>query len=388
MSTAVQPLDVERAVRERYGDAAQEREAALCCPIDYDPRYLAAIPPEVLDRDYGCGDPSRYVRPGDTVLDLGSGGGKICFIASQIVGVEGRVIGVDVNEEMLALARDAAPAVAARVGYANVEFLRGRIQDLALPLDGLDEWLGAHPVRSAADLARLEEVAARLRREQPLVPDASVDLVVSNCVLNLVRAEQKEQLIGEIFRVLRRGGRIAISDIVSDEPVPEALRNDPVLWSGCVSGAFQESELLHVLERAGFYGIAVDVWNAEPFQVVDGIEFRSVTVTATKGKEGPCYEANQAVIYRGPWSEVKDDDGHVLRRGERVAVCAKTYEILTRDPYADCVIPVPGRTPIPEAERALFDCSRTALRDPRETKGEAYRLTTTASEGCEPGGCC
>jgi SAM-dependent methyltransferase len=389
MSTAAaQPLDVERAVRERYGDAAQEREAALCCPIDYDPRYLAAIPPEVLDRDYGCGDPSRYVRPGDTVLDLGSGGGKICFIASQIAGVEGRVIGVDMNEEMLALARDAAPAVAARVGYANVEFLRGRIQDLALPLDRLDEWLGAHPVRSAADLARLEEVAARLRREEPLVPDASVDLVVSNCVLNLVRAEQKEQLIGEIFRVLRRGGRIAISDIVSDEPVPEALRNDPVLWSGCVSGAFQESELLQVLERAGFYGIAVDVWNEEPFQVVDGIEFRSVTVTATRGKEGPCYEANQPVIYRGPWSEVKDDDGHVLRRGERVAVCAKTYEILTRDPYGGCVIPVPGRTPIPEAERALFDCSRAALRDPRETKGEAYRLTTTASEGCEPGGCC
>jgi SAM-dependent methyltransferase len=295
---------------------------------------------------------------------------------------------VDVNEEMLALARGAAAEVAARVGYANVEFLRGRIQDLALPLDRLDEWLHAHPVRSAADLPRLDEVAARLRREEPLVPDASVDLVVSNCVLNLVHAEQKQQLIGEIFRVLRRGGRIAISDIVSDEPVPEALRNDPELWSGCVSGAFQEGELLHVLERAGFYGIAVDVWNEEPFQVVDGIEFRSVTVTATRGKEGPCYEANQAVIYRGPWSEVKDDDGHVLRRGERVAVCAKTYEILTRDPYAACVIPVPGRTPIPEAERALFDCSRAALRDPRETKGEAYRLTTTASEGCEPGGCC
>ena len=98
-------LDVERAVGDRYAAAANERETALCCPIDYDPRYLKAIPEEVLERDYGCGDPSRYVRPGDTVLDLGSGGGKICFIAAQIAGKEGRVIGVDMNDEMLGLAR-------------------------------------------------------------------------------------------------------------------------------------------------------------------------------------------------------------------------------------------------------------------------------------------
>lgn len=389
-----QPQDrprVEQAVRARYGAAARDREAALCCPVDYDPRYLEVIPREVIERDYGCGDPSRHVRPGDTVLDLGSGGGKICFIASQVAGPGGRVIGVDANDEMLDLARRSAPGVAARTGFANVEFLRGRIQDLALPLDALDAWLAAHPVKHSSDLEALDAEAERLRRESPLVPDASVDLVVSNCVLNLVRAEDKSRLVREIHRVLRRGGRIAISDIVCDEPVPQALRDDPELWSGCVSGAFQEQELLRALEDAGFHAIAIDAWSEEPFRVVEGIVFRSVTVTARKGKEGPCREANQAVIYRGPWRQVEDDDGHVLRRGERVAVCAKTYGILTGAPYAEQLIAVPPQREVPEAERGVFDCSRPTRRHPRETKGEEYRATTEAAECCEPaadGGCC
>src|SRR5262249_12476820 len=102
---------MESAVRQRYSDAAKAREASLCCPVDYDPRYLRAIPEEVIERDYGCGDPSRHVREGDVVLDLGSGGGKICFIAAQIVGPRGRVIGIDMNDDMLALARRSAPVV-------------------------------------------------------------------------------------------------------------------------------------------------------------------------------------------------------------------------------------------------------------------------------------
>jgi ubiquinone/menaquinone biosynthesis C-methylase UbiE len=378
-------LDSDAAVRERYTAAAREREAALCCPVAYDPRYLEAIPPEVIERDYGCGDPSRHVRAGDVVLDLGSGGGKICFIAAQIVGKEGRVIGVDVNPEMLALARDAAPRVAARIGYANVELRRARIQDLALDLDAVDAWLAAHPVRSSDDLAALEAEQQRLRREAPLVPDASVDVVVSNCVLNLVREQDKRALIGEIFRVLRVGGRIALSDIVSDEPVPQRLKDDPTLWSGCISGAFQELELLRALEDTGFHGIALEDWKSEPFAVVEGIEFRSVTVTARKGKQGPCWEGGEAVIYAGPWRRVEDDDGHVLERGVRTAVCEKTYRLLTSEPYAGQTIPVPPRVPVPEGERRGFDCSRTDPRDPRETKGQAYRETRGP---CAEDGCC
>jgi arsenite methyltransferase len=380
---------VEAIVRERYARGAAGAVAELCCPVDYDPRYLAAIPAEVLERDYGCGDPSRHLRSGETVLDLGSGGGKICFIAAQVVGAGGRVIGVDMTPEMLALARGAAPAVAARLGYQNVEFRRGRIQDLRLDLDLLDAELARQPVGDAEGFLRAEALAERLRQERPLVADGSIDVVVSNCVLNLVRPELKPQLFAEIYRVLRRGGRAVISDIVSDEPVPAHLQSDPELWSGCISGALTEEGFLQAFEAAGFYGIRILERQAEPWRTVEGIEFRSLTVEAFRGKEGPCVERLQAVVYQGPFKEVLDDDGHRMERGVRYAVCDKTFQILQREPYRGHFVAVPPRLEVPAEEAAPFDCSRTTRRHPRETKGEEYRLTTEATAPCcGPDGCC
>jgi hypothetical protein len=153
-----------------------------------------------------------------------------------------------------------------------------------------------------------------------------------------------------------------------------------------VSGAYHEAELLRALGDAGFHGIAIETWADEPFRVVDGIEFRSVTITAHKGKAGPCWEGGQAVMYRGPWRQVEDDDHHVLRRGERAAVCDKTFRLLTSAPYANDIIPIAPRVPT-EGERAPFDCARTAPRHPRETKGEGYRVTTAAADCCGPDGC-
>jgi SAM-dependent methyltransferase len=298
MSSASQTTlhNPEIAVRERYSAAAKVREESLCCPVDYDPQYLRVIPPDVLERDYGCGDPSLHVSEGETVVDLGSGGGKICFIAAQIVGPKGQVIGVEMNDEMLSLARGAAPVVAERIGYANVDFRRGRIQDLALSLDLLAGWLHEHPVCEVEHLSMLEDEADRLRRKAPLIPDGSVDIVVSNCVLNLVREEDKSRVIHEAFRILKEGGRIAISDIVSDEPVPERLKADPELWSGCVSGAFQECELLHQLEEVGFDGITLAKCGTEPFAVIQDISFRAVTVTARKGNASSRGDRNVACV--------------------------------------------------------------------------------------------
>lgn len=382
-------LDAESAVRERYEKAARAVQPQLCCPVSYDPKYLEAIPQEILDKDYGCGDPSRYVREGDTVLDLGSGAGKICYIAAQIVGPRGRVIGVDFNAEMLGLAHKYQAEVSERLGYDNVIFHRARIQDLALPLDEVDAYLQANPVRSSDDLRRFEEFQSRLRQAAPLLADESVDVIISNCVLNLVREEDREHLFREMFRVLKRGGRVAISDIVSDEPVPERMKQDPELWSGCIAGAFQEAAFPAAFERAGFHGMAYDKYDEQPWKTIRGIQFRSVTVTARKGKQGPCWEHNQAVIYRGPWRKVEDDDGHVFLRGQRMAVCEKTYRLMSSEPYADQIILVPPLKPVPAGKAKRFACGQNAVRSPAETKGRRYRKTVNAAATCAPGsGCC
>jgi SAM-dependent methyltransferase len=382
--------DVEEAVRRRYSAGALEPEAKLCCPTSYDPTLLAAIPEEVLARDYGCGDPTRHLKRGETVLDLGSGSGKLCFLASQVVGPGGRVIGVDMNDDMLAVARRNAPELARRVGYANVEFRKARIQDLRLNREWLDEHLHETPVRSGADLARLDAAIAEQRRERPLVADASVDAVVSSCVLNLVRPEDKRTLFAEVFRVLRRGGRAVISDIVCDEDVPEHLQQDAELWSGCISGAFREDAFLAAFEDAGFHGITLVDRAADPWRTIEGIEFRSATVVAWKGKQGLCWDQKHAVIYRGPFRQVEDDDGHVLRRGVRTAVCEKTYRLYAAEPYRAHVELVPPRVLVPLEEAPPFPCDAKALlRHPRETKGEDFRLTTaTSGNGCAPAGKC
>jgi arsenite methyltransferase len=381
--------DHEAAVLRRYGVAAREVEACLCLPVDYDQKLLSVIPKEIIEKDYGCGDPSRYVSEGETVLDLGSGSGKACYIVSQIVGARGRVIGIDFNPPMLELARKYQKTIGDQLGYHNVEFRRGKIQDLQTNLEWVDRYLQDNPVCSVTDLARFQEFEAKMRHEHPLVADESIDVIVSNCVLNLVRPEDKNTLFAEMYRVLKRGGRVAISDIVSDEPVPEHLAQDPDLWSACVSGAFEEEELLRAFEAAKFYGIKIEEFRSEAYQTVEGIEFRAVTVTAYKGKEGPCIERNQAVIYRGPWKQVVDDDGHTLERGARAAVCEKTFQIYSKAPYQDQFILVPPRAEVPLEKAGTFDCSRDHLRHPRETKGLAYKVTQLSGRVCGPdSNCC
>ena len=319
---------------------------------------------------------------------MGSGSGKACYIISQIVGAGGKVIGVDFNPPMLELARKYQKTIGDQLGFHNVEFRRGKIQDLQTNLELVERYLQDNPVRSVADLATLEAYENRIRSEQPLIADESIDVIVSNCVLNLVRPQDKNILFAEMYRVLKVGGRIAISDIVSDEPVPEHLAEDPDLWSACVSGAFQEEDFLRAFEAAKFYGIQIEEFRSEAYQTVEGIEFRAVTLTAYKGKEGPCIERNQAVIYRGPWKQVVDDDGHTLPRGARVAVCDKTYRLYSRPPYQDQFILVPPREQVAAEEAGVFDCSRDHKRHPRETKGAEYKVTNASTGVCGPSSTC
>ncbi len=370
-------MSTKASVLERYSAGAQAVQASLCCPVNYDDALLKLLPQEIIDKDYGCGDPSRYVREGDVVLDLGSGGGKICYMAAQLVGEHGQVIGVDMNDDMLALARKYQDEMAAKLGQDRVRFCKGYIQDLALDLSALEGYLADRPVSSAADYHRLHDWIYEQRHKHPLIADASVDLVISNCVLNLVHDDEKQQMIGEIHRVLKPGGRVAIADIVSDEAVPQHLKEDPELWSGCISGAFQEQAFIQAFRDAGFMAIRLDKWDSQPWQVVEGIEFRSVTLTAVKGDGDVCLDRGHAVIYKGPFSEVRDDEGHVFPRGERMAVCERTYRQLTEGPYSQDFI---GITPPQPAEAKPWCAPPGTRRPPSETKG--------ASHGAGEGSCC
>ncbi|MFQ5429879.1 MAG: methyltransferase domain-containing protein [Phycisphaerae bacterium] len=377
-------VDIEQAVRDRYTGGAKTFEPGLCCPSSsYDERYLQVIPQEIIEKDYGCGDPTAHCREGETVLDLGSGAGKACYIMAQRVGPRGRVIGVDMNDEMLSLARKYHGEVVGRIGYDNVEFHKARIQDLRLDIDRVDARLREHPVRTAADLDEFNAFTRRIAETAPVIADDSIDLIVSNCVLNLVRPEEKKQLFAEMFRVLRRGGRAVISDIVSDEDIPESMQRDETLWSGCISGAFREDGFLRAFEDAGFHGISILRYDEQPWQTIGGIEFRSVTVCAYKGKHGPCFEHNQAVLYKGPFSAVHDDDGHRYPRGVRIAVCRKTFDLLRTGPYQEQFVFVEPRVPVAPDAAEPFDCKRAVVRSPKETKGAAYDATSE-----EPASCC
>jgi arsenite methyltransferase len=216
-------------VRKHYAKVADTDGACGCGPgccspkeaasleLGYSQHDLASVP-EGSDMGLGCGTPLRFaeLRDGETVLDLGSGGGLDCFLAAKQVGSRGKVIGVDMTPEMLAKAR----ANAARLAAANVEFRLGEIERLPLP-------------------------------------DRSVDVIVSNCVINL--SPDQAGVFREAFRVLRPAGRLAISDIVASAPLPAALRDDPAALSGCLAGAPPMGELRTMLEQAGFTDVRIEL---------------------------------------------------------------------------------------------------------------------------------
>jgi ubiquinone/menaquinone biosynthesis C-methylase UbiE len=369
----------EHSVLKRYSEGAQDRQPDLCCPVDYDSSLLALLPQEIIDKDYGCGDPSRYVREGDVVLDLGAGSGKICYMAAQIVGKTGQVIGLDMNDDMLALARKYQSEMVSKLGGDRVKFVKGLIQDLTVDLTAIDKHLGEYPVTDSASLTHLQSWQVNQSEQMPLIKDNSIDLVVSNCVLNLVQDSEKNKMINEIFRVVKPGGRVAISDIISDEHVPAHLKADPTLWSGCVSGALQEEEMLIAFVNAGFVAVSYDKWESEPWQVVEGIEFRSATITGIKPKDEPCLDVGHAVIYRGPYSEVYDDEGHIYPRGQRIATCQRSYELLMQSVYRDDFIGISPEKLKPEVN---WCAPPGTLRPASETKGSIHNSAASNTACC------
>jgi SAM-dependent methyltransferase len=260
-------------VRDKYGKAALGVTDGGCCgggcgdPITsglYADDDAAAVPEEALRSSLGCGNPTALLglREGETVLDLGSGGGIDVLLSAKRVGPTGKVYGVDMTDEMLALAR----ANQERAGATNVEFLKGDIESLPLP-------------------------------------DQSVDVVISNCVINL--ASDKSKVLREAFRVLKPGGRFAVSDVVVRGEVPDEIRRSVELWVGCVAGALEESDYQSRLEQAGFREIDIEPWrvydvnDARQFLENAGLDpalvasaangkFASAFIRATRPLEKPC----------------------------------------------------------------------------------------------------
>jgi arsenite methyltransferase len=222
-------------IKTRYGQAAlqaQKQERRSCCgtgtvlqagqldPITgnlYSDREAATLPHDAVAASLGCGNPTALaqIAPGETVLDLGSGGGIDVLLSAQRVGPMGKVYGLDMTDEMLALAR----ANQAKAGVTNVEFLKGDIEHIPLP-------------------------------------DNSIDLIISNCVINL--SPDKDLVLAEAFRVLKPGGRLAMSDIVVRGEIPQEIQRNIELWAGCVAGALEEKEYLSKLERAGFERVSIE----------------------------------------------------------------------------------------------------------------------------------
>lgn len=240
---------VTKTVKKKFSKAAHAPVADYYCPTGYDPKDLAHIPSEVLDVSYGCGNPAALasIKAGETIVDLGAGGGIDCFIAAKKLGKNGRVIGIDLTDEMVAKARESAKKVGEALGYHNVEFRSGNIMELP-------------------------------------VEDNSVDLVISNCVINLT--EDKTKVMDEIFRILKPGGRFIISDIVSDKPVPGYLKRDKEMWNACLSGALTDKRFKEAAESAGFPNVTLK--QNYLYKKVEFIQFYSITMKGSKPKAVSC----------------------------------------------------------------------------------------------------
>lgn len=283
------------SVRQFYGSAADNPKENLCCPTSYPVEDTSHIPQEVIDRFYGCGSPVSLaeLKQGETVVDLGSGAGIDCFIASRKVGYTGSVIGVDMTDEMLTVANAAIPQVSSSLGFSNVEFRKGYLESIP-------------------------------------VEDKSADLITSNCVINL--SADKRKVFSEMIRILRDHGRIVVSDIVSSQPLPDTMREDRQLLGECIAGALTEEKFLFYLEQVGFYGL--EILSKTHWKTIENIDFSSITVRGYRfEKQAGCVYTGQRAFYHGPFKVIIDEEGHVFPRNQAIEVCTDTASKLSQSPY-------------------------------------------------------
>jgi len=343
-------FNTHQSIQDYYGKvlkSSADLQTSACCLAETLPPHVLAIlkdiHPEVKDRFYGCGSPIPVALEGATVLDLGSGSGRDCYVLSKLVGAKGRVIGLDMTDEQLAVARRHQKFHADKFGYANTEFRQGYIEDL----------------KSAA------------------IADNSVDLVISNCVLNL--SPDKGRVFREIFRVLKPGGELYFSDVFADRRIPVPLTQDPVLLGECLGGALYTEDFRRLMAESGCRDARtvstspLTMSNPEIAAKVGAIKFYSITVRAFKLQlEDRCEDFGQVAYYKGSMAESPHhfalDDHHRFEAGKPMLVCGNTADMISKTRYAPHFRVVGDKT----RHYGLFDC------------GPPPAL----SAGSVPGACC
>ncbi len=340
MTRTAEIASTHAQVKEYYGQTLRSNRdlrTNACCPLDAMPAYMRSIldqlDEEITDRFYGCGSPIPMELDGQTVLDLGCGTGRDVYIASKLVGPGGRVIGVDMTETQLAVARRHLDSQTKRFGFArpNVEFHYGCIEDLRK--------IG--------------------------IADDSIDVVLSNCVINL--SPDKRGVFSEIFRVLKPGGELYFSDIFAGRRIPRVLASDPLLHNECLSGALYIEDFRRLLRelRCVDYRVmsrrGIELNNPEMEAKAGMIQFYSITVRAFKldSLEDLCEDYGQVAVYQGTIPESPHrfvlDDHHTFTAGKPAAVCGNTAAMLQETRYAKHFQIFGDRS----THYGPFDCSST-----------------------------
>lgn len=342
------------AVKEYYGKVlggTEDLKTKACCCTGTFPEAvkeaLTLIDDEIVTHYYGCGSPIPPLLDGLTVLDLGCGTGRDVYVLSKLVGENGRVIGIDMTEEQLAIARRHEEAQRRRFGYekSNVEFIQGYIEDLA-----------------AAGIA-----------------DSSIDLVISNCVINLSPFKQK--IFDEIWRVLKPGGELYFSDVFADRRIPEELSRDPVLHGECISGAMYYEDFRRMMAKSGFADFRymsirdIELDNQEIVNKIGFANFTERTVRAFKldDLEDICEDYGQVAVYHGTIAEHLHsfdlDDHHHFVTGKPMLVCGNTASMVSETRYSSAFTVSGDRS----VHYGAFDCGGSA---------------PAAEDCCGNGSCC
>ena len=334
----------KESVKDYYGKilkSTNDLKTSACCTSDAMPdlhkEILKKIEPEILNRFYGCGSPLPDALEGATVLDLGCGTGRDVYLTSCLVGQKGKVIGVDMTDEQLDIARSYQDIQAKNFGFnkSNVEFKKGYIEEL----------------------------------DEAGVKDNSVDVVISNCVINL--SPDKKKVFSEIFRVLKEGGELFFSDVFADKRMPESIKNDPVFYGECLGGALYIQDFRRILREVGCldYRIVssckIDLNNKDMQRIAGNINFYSVTVRAFKLKslEDICEDYGQVATYLGVMTENPDkfvlDDHHEFLTNKPLLVCGNTASMLSYTRYAS-YFKIEGDRSM---HYGAFDCKDSGIAD-------------------------